>query len=203
VLSFVAGLSRSSLLFFGLVLISTDLKVIIFIEVIVINPRDCRSVCCKCLKRLGSELTFCSVFSQDTLKIKQIDAIVSGINSSAFQIQRDTLIKDHPEMGLKMTTYLSMVVNGGELLKYVNLVNTTMTENGATRQITTSSSFYYDRNKLIKVEEYFIEVDKKKTMDWYYAEDKPLYYSLQSDKAENRANLLLTMSETMLKQVIK
>ena len=148
-------------------------------------------------------LTFCSVFSQDTLKIKQIDAIVSGINSSAFQIQRDTLIKDHPEMGLKMTTYLSMVVNGGELLKYVNLVNTTMTENGATRQITTSSSFYYDRNKLIKVEEYFIEVDKKKTMDWYYAEDKPLYYSLQSDKAENRANLLLTMSETMLKQVIK
>ena len=148
-------------------------------------------------------LTFCSVYSQDTLKIKQIDALVSGINSSIFQIQRDTLIQDHPEMGLKMTTYLSMIVNGGELMKYVNLVNTTMTENGATRQMTTSSSFYYDHNKLIKVEEYLIEVDKKKTMDWYYAEDKPLYYTLQSDKAADRATLLLTMSKGMLKQIIK
>ena len=148
-------------------------------------------------------LTFCSVYSQDTLKIRQIDALVSGINSSTFQIQRDTLIQDHPEMGLKMTTYLSMIVNGGELIKYVNLVNTTMTENGATRQMITSSSFYYDHNKLIKVEEYLIEGDKKKTADWYYSEDKPLYYTLQTDKAADRATLLLTMSKGMLKQVIK
>ena len=148
-------------------------------------------------------LTFFSVYSQDTLKIKRIDALVSGINTSALPLQRDTLIQDHPEMGLKMTTYLSMIVNGDELMKYVNLVNTTMTENAETRQMTTSSSFYYDHNKLIKVEEYLIEGDKKKTMDWYYAEDKPLYYTLQSDKAADRATLLLTMSKAMLKQVIK
>ncbi len=148
-------------------------------------------------------LTFFSVYSQDTLKIKRIDALVSGINTSALPTQRDTLIQDHPELGLKMITYLSMIVNGGELLKYVNLVNTTRTENAKTRQMTTSSSFYYDHNKLIKVEEYLIEGDKKKTMDWYYAEDKPLYYTLQSDKAADRATLLLTMSKGMLKQVIK
>ena len=148
-------------------------------------------------------LTFFSVYSQDTLKIKRIDALVSGINTSALPLQRDTLIQDHPEMGLKMTTYLSMIVNGDELMKYVNLVNTTMTENAETRQMTTSSSFYYDHNKLIKVEEYLIEGDKKKTMDWYYAEDKPLYYTIQSDKAADRATLLLTMSKAMLKQVIK
>jgi hypothetical protein len=145
----------------------------------------------------------CSIYSQDTLKIKQIDALVSAINTSNLPIQRDTLINDHPEMGFKMTTYLTMIVNGGELLKYVNLGKTTMIENAATRQMTTSSSFYYNHNKLIKVEEYLIEGDKKKTTDWYYAEDKPLYYTLQSDKAADRAILLLTMSKGMLKKVIK
>ena len=144
-----------------------------------------------------------NVYSQDTLKIKKIETLVSGINTSTLPIQRDTLIQDHPEMGLKMTTYLAMIVNGSELMKYVNLVNTTMTENAETRQMTTSSSFYYDHNKLIKVEEYLIEGDKKKAMDWYYSEDKPLYYTLQSDKAADRATLLLTMSKEMLKQVIK
>ena len=148
-------------------------------------------------------LTFCSAYSQDTLKIKQINALVLGINTSSLPIQRDTLIQDHPEMGLKMTTYLSMIVNGSELLKYVNFVNSTMKENTETRQMTSSSSFYYDHNKLIKVEEYLIEGDKKKAMDWYYSEDKPLYYTLQSDKAADRATLLLTMSKEMLKQVIK
>ncbi len=148
-------------------------------------------------------LTFSIVYSQDTLKIKQIDALVLGINTSTLPSQRDTLIQDHPEMGLKMITYLTMIINGGELMKYVNLVNTTMTENAETRHMTTSSTFYYDHNKLIKVEEYLIEGDKKKTADWYYSEDKPLYYTLQSDKAADRANLLLTLSKGMLKQVIK
>ena len=148
-------------------------------------------------------LTFCSAYSQDTLKIKQINALVLGINTSSLPIQRDTLIQDHPEMGLKMTTYLSMIVNGSELLKYVNFVNSTMKENTETRQMTSSSSFYYDHNKLIKVEEYLIEGDKKKTADWYYSDDKALYYTLQSDKAADRATLLLTMSKGMLKQVIK
>ena len=145
----------------------------------------------------------CNVYSQNTLKIKQIDTLVSAINTSHLQIQYDTLIQDHPEMGLKMITYLSMIVNGRELIKYVNLVNTAMTENTVTRQMISSSSFYYNHNKLIKVEEYLIAGDKKETMDWYYAEDKPLYYTLQSDKAADRTTLLLTISKGMLNQVIK
>ena len=145
----------------------------------------------------------CSVYSQGTLKIKLIDALVSGINTSNFPIQRDTLIQDHPEIGLKMTTYLTMITNAGKLLKYVSLVNTTKKESAATRQMISSSSFYYANDKLIKVEEYLIEGDNKKTMDWYYADDKPLYYTLQSDNAADRATLLLTISKGMLKQVIK
>lgn len=145
----------------------------------------------------------CSVYSQDTLKIKLIDALVSGINTSNFPIQRDTLIQDHPEIGLKMITYLTMIVNGGELLKYVSLVNTTKKESAATRQMISSSSFYYANDKLIKVEEYLIEGDNKKTMHWYYADDKPLHYTLQADNAADRATLLLTISKGILKQVIK
>jgi len=146
---------------------------------------------------------FCCAYSQDTLKIKQIDALVSHINTFTLPIQRDTLIQDYPELGLKMITYLTMVANGGELFKYVNNVNTTRLENGVTRQMTGANTFYYDHNELIKVEEYLLEGDKKSTADWYYSEDKPLYYTLQSDKAKERAAFLLTLSKTMLKQVIK
>lgn len=148
-------------------------------------------------------LTFCSAYCQETLKLRQIDSIVSQINTSNSLIQRDTLIQDHPEMGIKTTTYLTTIMKGGELFKFVNFVNTTITENGVTRQMTGSNSFYYDHNKLIKVEEYIIEGDKKGEASWYYSEDKPIYYTLQSDKAEDRANLLLTMSKAMLKQIIK
>ena len=148
-------------------------------------------------------LTFSRGYSQDTLQTRQIDVLVSKINSSTLLVHRDTLVQDHPELGLKMTTYLTMIVNGGELIKYVNYVNTSMKENGITRKITTSNSFYYDHNKLIKVEEYLLEGDKKKAFDWYYADDKPLYHTLQSDKADDRAELLLTMSKGILKQIIK
>lgn len=146
----------------------------------------------------------CGAYSQDsTLKIKQIDALVLGINTSTLPRQQDTLIQDHPEMGLKMTTYSTIIINGRELTKYVNLVNAIRKENTTVRQTTTSSSFYYNNNKLIKVEEYIIEGDQKKTADWYYSDNKPLYYTLQSDKAASRSTFLITMSEGILKQVIK
>ena len=102
-----------------------------------------------------------------------------------------------------MTTCLSMIVNDGELLKYVNQVNMTMQEKGVTRKMTTSNTFYYDHNKLIKVEEYGIEGDKKMTVDWYYSDDKPLYSTVPPGKAGDRATFLLTLSKTMLKQIIK
>jgi hypothetical protein len=142
-------------------------------------------------------------YSQDTLKTKEIDIVVNSINHSNYQIEKDTLIQDKPEYGLKMTTYLTMVVDGNQLKKYENFVHTIMTQNGTKRELTTSSTFYYDKNKLIKVEEYVIEGSDKKVMDWYYLEDKPLYYTLKSEKAAERALLLITLSEAMLKQINK
>lgn len=57
-------------------------------------------------------------YTQDSLKIKKIDSIEASINSSSLPIQRDTLIQNRPEMGLKITTYLSMIIHNQELLKY-------------------------------------------------------------------------------------
>ena len=148
-------------------------------------------------------LTVSKTYSQDTLKTKEIDLIVKNINQSNLATELDTIILDKPELGLKMITYLTMVVSDNQLKKYKNFVNTTMIQNGATKKMTTSTTFYYDKNKLIKVEEYMIESENKIIMDWYYSEDKSLYYTLQSENSEERAQFLLTLSETMLKQIIK
>lgn len=146
-------------------------------------------------------LTVTQSYAQDSLKTKEIDNIVNGINQSNYQNEKDTLIQDHPEYGLKMTTYITRVVDANQLKKYENFVHTLMIQNGTTREMKSSTTFYYDNNKLIKVEEYLIEGDNKKTVDWYYAEDKPMFNSPQPKKTEERALLLLTMSETMLKQI--
>jgi hypothetical protein len=70
-------------------------------------------------------------------------------------------------------------------------------------RMTSSDTFYFDHNKLLKAEECLLEGDKKKTADWYYSNDKPLSSTLQPGKAEARAALFLTMSKTLLKQIIK
>ncbi len=147
--------------------------------------------------------SFSGVYSQDTLKIRHIDSLVSDIKGSTLPIQIDTLIQDIPQMGIKTTTYLTTIVHNNELIKFVNYVNSTITENGIPKQMTASNAFYYYHNSLIKVEEFVNEGDKKGVADWYYSEDKPLYYTLNSDKSEERAAFLLTLSKTMLKQIIK
>lgn len=148
-------------------------------------------------------LAFFSVHAQDSSKINEINLLVSAINTSTLPLQRDTLIQDHPEVGLKITTYLSMLVSNNELLKYVSYVVTSMNENGVSKQMTGANTFYYNHNKLIKVEEYLIDGEQKHIADWYYSDEKPFSYTLKSDQAENRAALLLTMSQTILKQIIK
>ncbi len=148
-------------------------------------------------------IIFSSAYSQKKFKIKRIDALVSKINTSSLQSQRDTLIQDLPELGLKTITFLTMIMDGEKLIKYENLVNATFIEKGVERKITSSNIFYFGDNKLIKVEEYLIENGKKKTDEWYYSKDKPLYYTLQSDKAEDRANLLLKISKELLSKIIK
>jgi len=140
---------------------------------------------------------------QDTFKIRQIDSLVKVINQSNLIIQNDSTLQDRPELDLSIKTYLTVALDGNKLKKYVNRVNSVRLEKGISKQMTTSNTFYFDQDKLIKVEEYAIEGEKKLYADWYYSENKPLHYTYQSDKSESRAALLLTMANGMLKQIQK
>ena len=142
-------------------------------------------------------------YSQETSKTKDIDIIVNNINHLNYQTTRDSVFQDKPEYGLKMKTYLTMKADLDQVKKYENYVYTNMNLDGVSREMTTSSTFYYDHNKLIKVEEYMIDGGNKKVMDWYYSEDKPLYYTFKSAKAEDRAKLLLIISDAMFKKIKK
>ena len=139
-----------------------------------------------------------TTYSQDTVKVKQIDSLVKLINNSDYKIQRDTIKQEQPGMGLSMQTYLSMVSDGDEIKKYVNNVHTTMTQNGIAKKMIGTNTFYFDKNKLIKVEEFMIEGDKKFEVEWYYSNDKPIYNTLKSEKGQDRADFLLKLAKTML-----
>jgi len=140
-------------------------------------------------------------FSQDTIRIRQIDSLAKAINNSNFQIHTDSMSQDFPQVGLWMKTYLITVTDSNQLKKYVNKVYSTQLVSGVSTMATTSSSFYFDQNKLIKVEEFIIEDNKENHADWYYADDKPLYYTLKNEKSEERSKFLLNIAKTMLKNI--
>ncbi len=146
------------------------------------------------------------IYSQDTLKIKKIDSLVANINNSNFPVQRDTLKNERMDMGIKIITYLEMIVNDSKLLKYAMVVTDAIT------QLTTTNKFYYNNNALIKVEESAIEGDKKAEFAWYFSEGKYLHHkvfsnpfdkTVESEKLLDRADLLLTMSKAMLQRYVK
>lgn len=139
--------------------------------------------------------------SQDTTALQQIDALVRQINRSGFQTQRDTIVNDLPKMGLSSRTYLTTVTDGSQLKKYVNNAHVTTQQNGTTKEMIGTNIFYFDHNKLIKVEEFAMRNGKQIDAMWYYADDKPIHYTLQSDKSEERAELLLTIAKGMVEKM--
>ena len=150
-------------------------------------------------------LLFCcsNLYSQDSLKIKQIDSLVNAIANSNLPSRLDSTSQNYPKLGLCMKTYITMLLDDKELKKYVNKVNTVRQENGISKQLITESAFYYDRNKLIKVEEFGIHDCIAQHFDWYFFDDQCFYHTLQSEKAISRIPLLLTISNGILRKNIK
>ena len=142
-----------------------------------------------------------SAAAQDTLQIQKIDSIVANINLSSFTIQKDSTIQDLPEMGLKLEKYLTAVFDGTHLKKYVNMVNSTTVRDGTAQQLKTINTFYYQNDQLIKVEELAVTNGQEMKMDWYYNEDQPLYWTLKTEKAPDRAAFLLNLGKTLLSSV--
>ena len=127
----------------------------------------------------------CSIkgYSQDSRKLHEIDSLVNVIRTSGFTTSHDSITNDYPDLGLFMKTYLTMITNEGQLKNFVNYVKT--------RRVKVVSSgtppllsFY--QHKLIKVEESAVMGDEHLKVDWYYADSKPLYYTLKTDRSEER-----------------
>jgi hypothetical protein len=140
-------------------------------------------------------------YSQDAIKIKQIDSLVNLINSSNYKLQRDTIKQDYPDMGLSMRTYLSAETDGSELKKYINDVYMTATQNGTAQKTHATNIFYFNHNKLIKVQEDGTEDKKELHYLWYYADDKPIYYTSEDEGAQERASMLLNIAKAMMQKM--
>jgi len=139
------------------------------------------------------------IYSQDPIEIKRIDSIVAGINNSGIKPHYDTIKQNFSAAGLSTTICLAMVVDSGKLKRFENQVFATVTENGTSKKTTTSSIFYYNQNKLIKVHESISEEGKEDGQaDWYYSDEKPIYYTLKNERAEERSILLVQISKAMI-----
>lgn len=101
-------------------------------------------------------------------------------------------------MGFSSQTYLSMLIDGGELKKYVNDVHMTMKNNGTTKKVHGTNTFYFNNNKLIKAVDFMVEGDKKMEVEWYFSNDKPIYNTLKNEKGQDRAEFLLKIAQGML-----
>ena len=142
-----------------------------------------------------------SIYSQKSFKIDQIDSLASLIRLSNLPVQHDTISQEFPALSLSMKTYLTMIIDSRELKKYVSKVKTVQKENGVSKEMITGTAFYYDQNKLIKVEEFAVHDENEELFAWYFSDNECIYHTLQSDKAESRAALLIEMSNAILKKI--
>lgn len=141
--------------------------------------------------------------AQDSLKLKQIDSLVNVINHSAIKPQYDSVLQNYPDLGLKIRTDLTMIKDGSQLKKYEQKVISESKENGVIVLMNGSNAFYFDSNKLIKVEEMAKQGDKEVYYAWYFSNGKAIYNTMQSGKAAERAALLLTLGDSFLKALNK
>ena len=140
------------------------------------------------------------LFAQPLDELRKIDSIVTAIKKSDLQIVYDTIVNNIPAVGLYVKSYLTTGVEGNELKFFVNRVSSTSYENDTLKEMVGSIAFYFAQGKLIKVEETLLSSGKEQTADWYYSNDKPLYWTLNSDKSESRAQFLLTLARDIMEK---
>ncbi|MEP7236709.1 MAG: hypothetical protein ABI685_02550 [Ferruginibacter sp.] len=141
------------------------------------------------------------LYAQDSLQINRINSLVNGILYSKFPTQTDSSSQDYPATGLYIKKYTTIVTFGKELKEYAQVTKARHEEGQINKQSMGGSAFYYDQNKLIKVEEFLIDDGKENKAEWFFADDKCFYHTLESIKAEDRITLLLTLSNGFLQQV--
>lgn len=127
--------------------------------------------------------------------------MVEQINSAELTVLRDSVKTDYPTREMSFRTYLTAFLKGTELKKYVNDAHSKHKENGVVSEMQATSAFYFDAGKLIKVEEKAMMGGKDHVADWYFENGKSVHYTLQSEKSEERVELLLKLAQGFLEKV--
>jgi hypothetical protein len=131
-----------------------------------------------------------ATYSQDTKKIKSIDSLVKVIKASNYQVIRDTVKRESAKTGFSRRVYVTALFNEVELKKYVEDDLITSVGDNRASKMHLVSSYYFDHNKLIKVEQNRTDWLGTKYSDWYFGNDKPLY---NTSKQRYRDQYALTM----------
>lgn len=140
--------------------------------------------------------------SQDSIqtRIRQIDSIVTIINRSPVPVTMDSVVTDYPSIGLYMKNYLSALVDGRELKKYSDFGVSERKEKDSSVYGAYSSTFYFSRNELIRVDQMGAGGKKKMVVSFYYEGDKMIYSTLQDEKSESQGMLLLKIGKIMIQK---
>lgn|GEM_PF-1630419 len=142
----------------------------------------------------------CSVaaYSQDTKTIRSIDSLVKVLKGSKYKMLRDTIQGNMGKLNLSRRVYLTVMVNDTELKIYTEDVLYTPTEDKKASKTHQVSTYYFDHNKLIKVEQYRADWIDTANSDWYFANGKPLY---NTSKQRYRDQYALTMLDEASRMV--
>lgn len=142
--------------------------------------------------------------SQNYAALARIDSIVSIINASSTNPVQDSVIQAMPEYGISIKTYITAIVEEGQLKKYTNYIVSDRIEAGVSKHLIASNTFYYFQNKLMKVEEFAMENNRVHQFFCYFQNDKPLYSSIPADKDKDRdrPTLLLSMAKGITEKVL-
>ncbi|NML23446.1 hypothetical protein HHL16_21380 [Pseudoflavitalea sp. G-6-1-2] len=142
-----------------------------------------------------------NAYSQDSTAIRRIDAMVKLINNADLNALKDSVKTDYLANEMSFRTYLTALVKNKELKKYINDIHSKRKENGVTLEMHAISAFYFNENKLIKVEEKVTADGKELLMDWYFENDKSVHYTSKSERSEERAEMLLKLAQGFLDKV--
>ncbi len=145
-------------------------------------------------------------FSQDSIRTTRIDSLVSYYNHAGFREERDSIITNMPEMKFSSKTYITILIHEGAIKKYENRPTMTMQNKDSVQTRSGYNIFYFDKDKLIKVEEGTNDENGSASIDWYFDNDIAFFYKItpqkqiKAEKLEERGKLLVVMAKSILEK---
>jgi len=139
-------------------------------------------------------------YSQDDSRVKSIDSLVNITNRSKLSVKVDSLKTDGAPGGISSQSYITSWRKGSEIKKYVNKTHIEQVQqNGTIKKVETILSIYYNRQRVIKIEQSMISGSSKNESIYYYYNDKPVYYSPSTAASPIVSRSLLASAKDILK----